>query len=69
MSWTVSRRNEESAGCGFLVQRRRGVVGTFHLDFFRGKNKKEYGVVGKLSEQSYNGRKFVGFKRLGFADN
>ena len=36
---------------------------------FRGKNKKEYGVVGKLSEQSYNGRKFVGFKRLGFADN
>ncbi len=45
MSWTVSRRNEESAGCGFLVQRRRGVVGTFHLDFFRGKNKKTISLL------------------------
>lgn len=28
-----------------------------------------YGVVGKLSEQSYNGHKFVGFERLGFASS
>lgn len=28
-----------------------------------------YGVVGKLSEQSYNGHKFVGFERLRFAQS
>lgn len=36
---------------------------------FKGKTGKEYGVVGKLSNQTYNGRKFVGFKRIRFADN
>lgn len=28
-----------------------------------------YGVYGKLSEQTYNGHKFFGFERLGFASN
>lgn len=28
-----------------------------------------YGVVGKLSEQSYNGHKFIGFERLDFAES
>lgn len=31
------------------------------------KTGKEYGVVGKLEIQTYNGHKFVGFKRTGFA--
>lgn len=40
------------------------------IDIFGLKSKagKEYGVTGKLSEQSYNGHKFVGFERLGFAN-
>lgn len=33
------------------------------------KSGNTYGVYGKLSEQTYNGNKFVGFERLGFADN
>lgn len=35
---------------------------------FKGKNGKEYGVTGKLEYQIYNGRKFIGFMRTGFAD-
>lgn len=34
----------------------------------KSKAGKEYGIVGKLSEQTYNGHKFVGFERLGFAN-
>ena len=34
----------------------------------KGKNGKEYGVTGKLEYQIYNGRKFIGFMRTGFAD-
>lgn len=34
----------------------------------KSKAGKEYGVTGKLSEQSYNGHKFVGFERTGFAN-
>lgn len=34
----------------------------------KSKAGKEYGVKGKLSEQSYNGHKFVGFERTGFAN-
>lgn len=30
------------------------------------KTGKEYGVLGKLTKQSYNGREFVGFERTGF---
>lgn len=33
------------------------------------KAGKTYGVKGKLSEQTYNGSKFVGFERTGFADS
>lgn len=33
-----------------------------------GKSGKPYGVRGKLAEQEYNGHKFYGFKRLGFAN-
>lgn len=32
-------------------------------------NGNTYGVVGKLSEQTYNGHKFIGFERLGFAQS
>lgn len=32
------------------------------------KTGNTYGVIGKLSEQEYNGNKFVGFERLGFAE-
>lgn len=32
------------------------------------KTGNTYGVVGRLSEQEYNGNKFIGFERLGFAD-
>lgn len=34
----------------------------------KSKAGKEYGITGKLSEQSYNGHKFVGFERTGFAN-
>lgn len=34
----------------------------------KSKAGKEYGVKGKLSEQSYNGHKYVGFERTGFAN-
>lgn len=34
----------------------------------KSKAGTEYGVKGKLSEQSYNGHKFVGFERTGFAN-
>lgn len=33
------------------------------------KTGNTYGVKGKLSEQEYNGNKFIGFERTGFADN
>lgn len=33
----------------------------------KAKNGSEYGVVGKLSNLEYNGRKYVGFERIGFA--
>lgn len=40
------------------------------IEIFGLKSKagKEYGVRGKLSEQSYNGHKYVGFKNMGFAN-
>ena len=34
----------------------------------KSKAGKEYGITGKLSEQSYNGHDFVGFERTGFAN-
>lgn len=33
------------------------------------KSGKTYGVTGKLTEQTYNGHKFVGFERTGFANS
>lgn len=33
------------------------------------KTGNTYGVKGKLTEQEFNGNKFVGFERTGFADN
>ena len=33
------------------------------------KSGSTYGVKGKLSEQTYNGKKFVGFEKTGFAGN
>ncbi len=33
------------------------------------KAGKEYGVTGKLAEQTYNGHKFVGFMKTGFANS
>lgn len=33
-----------------------------------GKSGKPYGVVGKLTHQTYNGHPFVGFERTGFAN-
>ena len=40
------------------------------IEIFGLKSKagKEYGIRGKLSEQTYNGYKFVGFERTGFAN-
>lgn len=35
----------------------------------KGKSGSDYGIVGKLASQTYNGRKFVGFKRTGFASS
>lgn len=32
------------------------------------KTGKEYGITGHLAEQTYNGHKFVGFERTGFAN-
>lgn len=34
----------------------------------KSKTGKEYGITGKLSQQNYNGHKFVGFERTGFAN-
>ena len=34
----------------------------------KSRSGKEYGIRGKLSQQSYNGHKFVGFERTGFAN-
>lgn len=39
------------------------------LGLISAKTGNTYGVKGKLSEQEYNGHKFVGFERTGFADN
>ena len=33
------------------------------------KSGSTYGVKGKLSEQTYNGNKYIGFERTGFADD
>lgn len=38
------------------------------VDGLVSKDGKKYAVTGKLAEQSYNGRKFVGFDRTGFAN-
>lgn len=35
----------------------------------KSKSGNSYGVVGKLSKQTYNGHEFVGFERLGFAQS
>lgn len=35
---------------------------------FKSKKGSTYGVTGKLENQFYNGKKFFGFMRTGFAD-
>ena len=39
------------------------------VDGLVSKDGKKYAITGKLSNQTYNGRKFVGFERTGFANS
>lgn len=39
------------------------------LGLVSAKTGNTYGVKGRLSEQEYNGHKFIGFERTGFADS
>ena len=58
--WSTHRFTDEE--CERLLNGEK--ISIFGL---KGKNG-EYGIEGMLSEQEYNGHKYVGFERLGFAN-
>lgn len=60
----------EWGGHEFTQEELNQLFDGYEIEILGLKNKegKEYGVTGKLTEQTYNGHKFVGFERTGFAN-